>query len=367
MTAPGFLAIGSGPAGVSAAETFRGRHRDIPVRILSDDPALPYAKPPLSKAFLCGEPPRLDLHSAGWFARNDIELSLGVRVERIDLDARQVITTGGVRHPYWHLVLATGSTAVPLAVPGGGSALTLRSFADAVALKMAARHADTAVVVGAGLIGCEAAACLSGLGVDTTLTAPEAVPLHRRFGVDVGERVAKLLSDSGVRFVGSVRVTAVSDAGATLATGETLAADLVVAATGARPDIGLAERAGLAVRDGRVLADAHMRTSAPNVYAAGDITLAHNVAAGRRVIAEHWRDAALQGRVAGLTAAGCAAAWDRVSGYSCEIGRATLSYRGWSGPHDACAVTECAGGFVAAYSLRGAPIGTLRVTTSPAS
>ncbi|MGE2832593.1 NAD(P)/FAD-dependent oxidoreductase [Mycobacterium sp. SMC-4] len=367
MTAPGFLAIGSGPAGVSAAETFRGKHRDIGVRILSDDPALPYAKPPLSKEFLCGQTAELNLHSAGWFGRHEIELILGVRVERIDVAAQEVVTTGGARYPYWHLVLASGSTAVPLDVPGGERAMNLRSFADAVALKMAARHAATAVVVGAGLVGCEAASCLAALGVDTILVAPESVPLLRRFGVDVGERVAKMLSDVGVRFVGAARVAAVMDTGVTLESGETLGGELVVAATGARPDIGLAERAGLSTRGGRVVVDAQMRTSAPNVYAAGDITLAHNVAAGRRVIAEHWRDAALQGRVAGLTAAGYSAAWDRISGYSCVIGGYTLTYRGWGGPHDSCVVSERAGGFTAAYSRHGAPVGTLTATASPAS
>lgn len=367
MTSAGFLAIGSGPAGVSAAETFRSKHRHIAVRILSDDPALPYAKPPLSKQFLCGEPTELDLHSAGWFARNDIELTLGVRVARIDLAAQQVVTTGGARYPYWHLVLASGSTAVPLAVPGGESALTLRSFADAVTLKMAARHAATAVVVGAGLIGCEAASCLAALGVDTTLVAPEAVPLQRRFGIDVGERVVKMLSDAGVRFAGSKRVAAIADSAVTLDSGETLSGELVVAATGARPDIRLAVDAGLATRDGRVVVDEHMRTSARNVYAAGDITLAHNVAAGRRVIAEHWRDAALQGRVAGLTAAGHSASWDRVPGFSCVVGGFTLAYRGWGGRHDRCTVREQANGFTATYSLQGSLVGKLDATASPAS
>ncbi|MEZ0339934.1 NAD(P)/FAD-dependent oxidoreductase [Mycobacterium sp. pV006] len=367
MTAPGFLAIGSGPAGVSAAETFRGKHRDIPVRILSDDPALPYAKPPLSKGFLCGEEAELNLHSAQWFARNDIELVLGVRVERIDVTTQQVVTTGGARYPYWHLVLASGSTAVPLGVPGAEAALTLRSFADAVALKMAARHSATAAVVGAGLIGCEAASCLTALGVDTTLVAPEPVPLHRRFGIEVGERMAAMLAEVGVRFVGSARVTEVSDTGVRLAGGETLKGELVVAATGARPDVRLAEQAGLTIRDGRVVVDTHMRTSAANVYAAGDITLAHNVAAGRRVIAEHWRDAALQGRVAGLTAAGHTAAWDRVSAYSGVVGGYTFTYRGWGGRYDSCVVTDRADGFTAEYSLQRSLTGTLTVTASPAS
>lgn len=365
--ATGFTAIGSGPAGVSAAETFRSRHRHIPVRILSDDPALPYAKPPLSKEFLRGCPTGLELHTAGWFERNEIELIRGVTVERIDLDAREVVTAGGTHYPYWHLVLAAGSTAVPPAAPGARSALPLRSFADAVALRMAALDARSAIVVGAGLIGCEAAGSLAGLGVATTLVAPEPVPLLRRFGLDVGERIVKMLSDVGVRFAGSAGVAAIDDDGAVLISGERVDGDVVVAATGVRPDIRLAVGAGLDVRDGRVVADEHMRTSAGNVYAAGDIALAHNVAAGRPVVSEHWRDAALQGRVAGLTAAGQSAVWDSVSGFSCTIGRFTLRYRGWGGPYRECRLVDRPNGFSATYRVDGRVAGTLVATASPSS
>ena len=367
MAASGFLAIGSGPAGLSAAETFRSRHRHIPVRILSDDPALPYAKPPLSKEYLCGRQAKLDLHSAGWFVRNDVDLIRGVTVERIDLDVHEVITAGGVHFPYWHLVLASGSASVPLAVPGAELTQPLRSFADAVALKMAARHARAAVVVGAGLIGCEAASCLAALGVSTTLVAAEAVPLQRRFGLEVGERVIKMLSDVGVRFIGASTVAVVENAGVVLSTGETLEGDVVVAATGVRPDIRLATAAGLATRDGRVLVDEHMHTSARNVFGAGDITLALNVAAGARVISEHWRDAAQQGRVAGLTAAGYRAAWDMVSGFTCTIGKFRMSYRGWSGPYDLYRLVDQRDGFSVDYEAGGGIVGTLVATASPAS
>jgi NADPH-dependent 2,4-dienoyl-CoA reductase/sulfur reductase-like enzyme len=99
MVAPGFLAIGSGPAGVSAAETFRRRHPQIPVRILSADPALPYAKPPLSKEYLGGGHTNLELHTAGWFDRHRIDLHLGVTVEHIDVDAHEVVTAGVARFP----------------------------------------------------------------------------------------------------------------------------------------------------------------------------------------------------------------------------------------------------------------------------
>lgn len=367
MVAPGFLAIGSGPAGVSAAETFRARHRHIPVRILSADPALPYAKPPLSKQFLSGEPAELDLHSAGWFQRNAIDLVLGVTVELIDTTAQEIVTAGGACYPYWHLVLASGAKPVPLTVPGAEGALPLRSFADAVALRMAARHADSAVVIGAGLIGCEAAACLSARGLHTVLIAPEPVPLARRFGVDVGERVVKTLSDAGVRFIGAAPVAAVTDTGVVLDSGEFLDADLVVAATGVRPDARLAQQAGLEMRGGRVVVDERMRTSVHNVFAAGDITLAHNVTAGRAVAAEHWRDAAQQGLVAGLTAAGYPAAWDRVPGFSCTVGAVTMKYRGWGDDWDSCRVTDRRHGFTATYTRRGDDVGTLSATTNPAA
>ncbi|WP_347221069.1 FAD-dependent oxidoreductase [Mycolicibacterium poriferae] len=250
---------------------------------------------------------------------------------------------------------------------GSRSAQPLRSFADAVVLKMAARHAGTAVVIGAGLIGCEAAGCLAALGVATTVVAPEPVPLLRRFGVDVGERVVKMLFDAGVRFVGSADVTAVVESGVVLAGGENVDGDVVVAATGVRPDVRLAAEAGLSIRAGRIVVDEQMRTSARNIYAAGDVTLAYNVAAGRQVVSEHWRDAALQGRVAGLTAAGVSAQWDTASGFSCTIGTSRLAYRGWGGPYERCRVVDQRDGFVATYHDGGDIVGRLVATTSPVS
>lgn len=359
VVAPGFIAIGSGPAGVSAAETFRAKHPDIPVRILTDDPALPYAKPPLSKGYLCGREDKHDLHSVAWFDRNRIDLIRGITVGSIDLDRQQVVTAGGRRYPYWHLVVASGATAVRPDIPGVETALTLRSFADAVALKMAARYADSAVVIGAGLIGCEAAACLAEQGVATTLLAVEPVPLHRRFGLKAGERVTKILSDNDVRFAGETTVIGIDDEGVLLGTGEAVDADVVVTATGVKPDVTLAREAGLEVRDGRIVVDEHMRTCARNVYAAGDVALARNVTAGRPIRAEHWRDAAQQGYVAGLTAAGFDAAWDKVPGFSCTIGDSVLKYRGWGTGYDASRLVDHHNGFTVWYEADGDLVGVL--------
>jgi NADPH-dependent 2,4-dienoyl-CoA reductase/sulfur reductase-like enzyme len=359
VVAPGFIAIGSGPAGLSAAETFRSKHPNIPVRILTTDPALPYAKPPLSKAYLCGREAKLDLHSPGWFVRHHVDLIRGITVDHIDLAHQEVVTAGGRRYPYWHLVLACGANPVPLPVPGAEAALTLRSFADAVVLRMAARAADSAVVIGGGLIGCEAAACLAGRGVPTCMVAAEPVPLQRRFGDDVGDRVAKILSDNGVRFLGSTTVTDIDDTHVHLDTGASLEGDVVMSATGVRPDPHLAEVAGLHTHDGRIVVDEHMHTSALNVYAAGDVALAYNTTAGRRIAAEHWRDAAQQGLVAGLSAAGHAAAWDKVPEFSCTIGESTLKYRGWGAGYERSKLVDHHSGFTAYYESNGELVGVL--------
>jgi 3-phenylpropionate/trans-cinnamate dioxygenase ferredoxin reductase component len=359
VVAPGFTAIGSGPAGLSAAETFRSKHPHIPVRILTTDPALPYAKPPLSKAYLCGREAKLDLHSAGWFARNDVELIRGITVDHIDLARQEVVTEGGRRYPYWHLMLGCGANPVPLRIPGGEAALSLRSFADAVILRMAARSADSAVVIGGGLIGCEAAACLAGRGVPTTMVAAEPVPLQRRFGDQAGERVAKILSDNGVRFLGSTTVTDIDDTHVHLDNGASLDGDVVISAAGVRPDPHLAEAAGLDTYDGRIVVDEHMHTSALNVYAAGDVALAYNVTAGRRIRAEHWRDAAQQGRIAGLSAAGHSAAWSKVPEFSCTIGESTLKYRGWGLDYDHARLVDHRDGFTVRYEAGGELVGIL--------
>lgn len=358
-TSSGLIAVGSGPAGLSAAAAFRARHPHLRVQILTADPALPYAKPPLSKDFLCGRDLNVGLHSADWFDRRRLELVRGITVDHIELDSREVITRGGRRYPYWNLVLAPGATPVPLDVPGAEKALRLRSLADAVTIRMAALQARSAVVIGGGLIGCEAAACLAGSGIVTTMVAGEPVPLLRRFGLDAGERIAKLLSDCGVRFLGPARVIEVRDDGVTLDDGGSLDGDLVVAATGVRPDARLACAAGIRTSAGRIVVDEHMHTSAPNVFAAGDVALARNVTAHRPIPTEHWRDAADQGEIAGASAAGYPTAWAKVPGFHCAIGGARLKYRGWGIPYERSRLVDHRDGFTVWYEAGGEVVGVL--------
>jgi len=147
--------------------------------------------------------------------------------------------------------------------------------------------------------------------------------------------------------------------GVFLDTGDTIEGELVVSATGVRPDIALATAADLQLHDGRIVVDEHMRTSARNVYAAGDVALAYNVTAGRRIRAEHWRDAAQQGLIAGLSAAGQAAAWDKVPGFSCTIGESTLKYCGWGVGYEHSRLVEHQNGFTVWYESSGEVVGVL--------
>ena len=126
-----------------------------------------------------------------------------------------------------------------------------------------------------------------------------------------------------------------------------------------RPDAHLAEAAGLDTEDGRIVVDEHMHTSALNVYAAGDVALAYNVTAGRGIRAEHWRDAAQQGVIAGLSAAGHAAAWDKVPGFSCTIGESTVKYCGWGVGYEHSRLVEHKNGFTVWYESSGEVVGVL--------
>jgi NAD(P)H-nitrite reductase large subunit len=281
MDEPGLIVIGSGPGGVSAADAFRQHDRDLPVRILTADPELPYARPPLSKDYLRGDTDDVWLHPAHWYLERFIDLHLATEVVAIDPAAHTVTTDGGT-YSYTALVLACGAVPTPLPVPGGHHALQLRSLADAARLRKAAGDAASAVVVGAGFIGCEVAASLALNGLAVTLVAPERVPQEKRLGAAAGRRLQALVELAGVRYVGGVAVRELTQGAVRLENGVSIDCDLIVAATGVTPRIDLAEPAGLSIQDSRVIVGADMRTSAPDVYAVGDLALAFNTLVGRR-------------------------------------------------------------------------------------
>jgi len=359
MASAGLVVIGSGPAGVSAADAFRQHTPQLPVRIVTEDAAAPYFRPPLSKEYLRGDDSDINLHPADWFDDHSIAVTRNSTVCGIDISGETVRDTDGVRYEYQWLVLTCGAGPTPLPVPGGQSALLLRSLADAARLRAAARHSATAVVVGAGFIGCEAAASLALQGVSTIVVSPESVPQAVRLGSDVGHRIVDLLADAGVSYAGGVTVTGLGDGQVRLDNGVTLDCDLVLTAIGIEPRSGLAEAAGITTIGGRIAVDEHQRTSAENVFAAGDVALAHNPTAGRRVAVEHWQDAVDQGEVAGTNAAGGSAAWDSVPGFWTTIGDATLKYHAWGDGFHRSRLIDHDDGFTVWYETDGKVVGVL--------
>jgi 3-phenylpropionate/trans-cinnamate dioxygenase ferredoxin reductase subunit len=358
MAQAGLIVIGSGPAGVGAAEAFRAHNSDVPVRILTADSDLPYARPPLSKDYLRGGTEDVQLHPERWYDDRSIELISDLRVDRIDLQSRKVVA-GDSRFDYVAVVLACGATPAAVPVPGGESALQLRSLTDARRLRQAAGDADAAVVIGAGFIGCEAAASLARRGVAVTLVAPQAVPQEKRLGAEAGERLRELVTDAGVRYVGEVSVEEILDHAVRLNNGVTIDCDLILAATGARSRIELAETAGLDMHNTRILVGADMQTSAPDIYAAGDVALAHNSAARRALTVEHWQDAVDQGAIAGASAAGADAKWDTVPGFWTTIGETTVKCHAWGDGYQRSRQLERDDGFTVWYEADGRAVGVL--------
>jgi len=352
------IVIGSGPAGVSAAEAFRKERADVPVRILTADTDEPYQRPPLSKEFLRGETDDVSLHPSSWFTERDLDVTIGAPVDAIDVQGHTV-TAAGRRYEYAHLILASGASPTPLPVSGGELALQLRSLQDASRLRAAAQRAASAVVIGAGFIGCEAAASLALKGLSVTLVAPERFPQDKRLGAAAGQKLVALVEETGARFSGGTGVKEIRTGAVVLDNGDTVTADLIVAATGVQPNSALAEAAGVPTEQSRIVVDAGMATRLLDVYAAGDVALAFNTTAGRPIVIEHWQDAADQGAVAGARAAGADARWSGVPGFWTTIGDATVKYHAWGDGYDDSRLIEHRDGFTVWYESGGATVAVL--------
>jgi 3-phenylpropionate/trans-cinnamate dioxygenase ferredoxin reductase component len=358
MTENGVIVVGSGPAGVAAAESFREHNSDAPVQIFTADIDLPYARPPLSKEYLRGQTDDVALHDAQWFEIRAIELVRGAAVDRLDLSDRAVYV-GDQRHAFDILILACGSAPLTPPVPGGQRAQLLRSLADAAALREAAHTASSAVVIGSGFIGCEAAASLALRGMPVTLVAPEPLPQEKRLGGEAAERLRDLVTDAGARHVGGVAVEEITDAGVRLDNGVTIDCDLVLAATGVEPQSRIAADAGLQIRDSRIVVGSDMATATPGVYAAGDVALAYHEVAGRPLAIEHWQDATDQGVIAGSCAAAQHTKWDGVPGFWTSIGDATVKYHAWGDGYQRSRMLSHPDGFTVWYESEDAAVGVL--------
>jgi len=283
--------IGGGAAGNAAAETLRRERYEGPITIFSADSAPPCDRPNLSKDYLAGtaQPDWIPLRPDNFYAEQRIDLRLDTRVTKIDPAKRTVTLADGSEASYGALLLATGAEPVRLQVPGADlpHVHVLRTLADCDALIAAAGSARRCVVIGASFIGLEVAASLRKRKLDVHVVAPEARPMERVLGPELGDMVKAVHEAHGVAFHLGANVTGITKDRVRLSTGEELEADLVVTGIGVRPNLALAEAAGLAVDHG-VTVDAFLQTSAPGVYAAGDIARWPDPITGDDIRVEHW-------------------------------------------------------------------------------
>lgn len=299
----GVLIVGGGLAAVRTAEQLRAAGYDGPLTVVSDEEHLPYDRPPLSKEVLSGgkEPAEVILKPAEFYPENDITLRLGDAARGLDTAAQTVALADGTVLGYDELIIATG--LAPKRIPSWpdlDGVRVLRSLDDARALSERARTAGHAVVVGAGFIGCEVAASLRTLGVEVVLVEPQPTPLASVLGERIGELVARLHRSEGVDVRTGVGVAGIrgDDAvsGVELSDGTVLDADLVVVGIGSRPRTEWLAGSGVDLADdGGVICDGSGRTSAPHVWALGDVaSWLDNSGHHSRV--EHWSNVADQAR-----------------------------------------------------------------------
>jgi 3-phenylpropionate/trans-cinnamate dioxygenase ferredoxin reductase component len=361
----GLVVVGGGPAALETVRAFREAGGAGPVSVVSVDVHPPYNRPPLTKDYLRGESKAddLPLEDDGFYADHDIDLRLRTRVLRLDPAARAVQLDDGTTMGFTTCVLATGSSPVPLPVPGADhpEVLYLRSRVQGELLRRRAEEARSAVVVGSGFIGCEAAASLAARGLDVVMVSREARPQQGRLGHCVAERISGWLEGAGVRVLGDAEVGAIHDGRTVeLTDGSHHPADLVLVAAGVQQHAELAEQCGIACQDGRILTDASMRTDAEGVLAAGDVAAAFNAAAGRRLVVEHWGEALRMGEIAGSVAAGQEDSWAQAPGFWSDIGERMLKYAAWGDGYDETRLVEHGDeAFTVWYARDGVVVGVL--------
>ncbi|WP_424887597.1 NAD(P)/FAD-dependent oxidoreductase [Streptomyces sp. XH2] len=344
-----FVIVGGGLAGAKAAETLRAEGFTGRVILICDEREHPYERPPLSKGYLTGKEDRdsVFVHEPAWYAQADIELHLGQPAVHLDRAARSVRLGDGTRVHYDKLLLATGAEPRRLDIPGTGLAGVhhLRRLAHAERLRgvLASLGRDNGhlVIAGAGWIGLEVAAAARSYGAEVTVVEPEPTPLHPVLGPELGQLFTDLHSEHGVRFHFGARLTEIAGQdGMVLAArtddGEEHPAHAVLAAIGAAPRTALAEAAGLALVDradgGGIAVDASLRTSDPEIYAAGDVAAAEHPSLGTRLRVEHWANALHTGPAAARAMLGQEVTYDRVPYFFSDQYDVGLEYSGYAPP-----------------------------------
>jgi 3-phenylpropionate/trans-cinnamate dioxygenase ferredoxin reductase subunit len=325
-----FVIVGAGLAGAKAAETLRGEGFEGRVLLIGSETERPYERPPLSKGLLLGTADRDEpfVHPESWYAENNVELRTGVTVTEIDPAAHTVRTADGESIGYDKLLLATGASPRTIPVQGVDRALTLRTYPDSDRIAAQVREGTKLVVIGAGWIGLEVAAAARERGAQVTIVESASLPLQRVLGDQMASVFAKIHREHGVDFRFDARIEEITADRVRLAGGEELEADEVILAVGVAPNVGLATDAGLAVDNG-VLVDARLRSSDPDIFAAGDIAAVDHPLLHTRVRVEHWANALNGGPVAAKSMLGQDAEQDFLPYFFTDQYDLGMEYAGW--------------------------------------
>ena len=339
-TKPSFVIVGGGMAGALAAQTLREEGFDGKITMLAQEPNAPYERPPLSKDYLQGKAERdsIFVHPEPWYAEHAVELSLGSAVTSLDSASRTVTTATGERLSYDKLLLATGSKPRHLDVPGADldGVYYLRNVEDSDRLKIKFAEAKRVVIIGAGWIGLETAAAARAGGLDVTLLVSGDLPLEHVLGPEVAPIFDELHRSHGVDL--RYRTTAVeltgrhgTVTGVMLSDGTRIDADMIIVGVGVAPRTELAAAAGLKIDNG-IVVDEHLRTSDPDIFAAGDIAQTYSPRLGRHIRVEHWANARRQGAVAAKAMLGQDAVDVRPSYFFTDQYDLSMEYTGDIGP-----------------------------------
>ena len=334
--------VGAGAAGAAATERLRRLGYRDPITLIGEEAPGPVDRPNLSKDYLAGSAPEewVSLRTPEFYEQMDVDLRIGDAAVELDPGRKTLGLKSGAALSYDALLLATG--AEPMRLPLEGATLphvfTLRTLADARSIIAAAKAARRAVIIGSSFIGLETAASLRTRGLEVDVVSRDALPLERVLGAQLGRFVQQLHEEHGVRFHVSATPRAIRASAVELDDGRVLPADLIVLGVGVRPRVGLAESAGLAVADG-IVVDSLFRTSAPGIWAAGDVARYPEPRLGAAVRIEHWVVAERQGQAAARDMVGLGVPFRDVPFFWSQHYDITLAYVGHATAQDVIELT----------------------------
>ena len=318
MTEQHFVIVGAGLAGAKTAEHLRSAGFDGRLTLIGDEPARPYERPPLSKGLLQGTATAEDtfVHPQQWYSDSGVDLRLDVAA--VDLADHVVTLSDGTQLHFDKLAITTGASPRRLDITGSdlGGIHYLRRLEDAELILEAFQQGGRVVIVGAGWIGLEAAAAARAQGLEVTVLEAADLPLLGALGPEMATVFADLHRANGVDLRVDTRVDGFTGDsgrvnGVRLSDGEVVPADTVIVGVGVVPNTALAEAGNLDLDNG-IVTDEHLRSSHPDVFAAGDVANAFHPALGRHIRVEHWANALNQPSVMAANMLGEAASYTRL-------------------------------------------------------